>query len=139
MTHPAGKKGDLLRFLKFALFSASAGIIQVVSFTALFELVRLPYWPSYLIALVLSVVYNFTLNRRFTFKSSASFSKGMALVLLYYLVFTPLSTWGGDRLVALGANEYLVLGGSMLTNFVTEYLFCRLFVFRGSIDTRKPN
>jgi putative flippase GtrA len=139
MTKPAGKKGDLLRFLKFALFSASAGIIQVVSFTALFELVSLPYWPSYLIALVLSVVYNFTLNRRFTFRSSASFSKGMALVLLYYLVFTPLSTWGGDRLVALGANEYLVLGGSMLLNFVTEYLFCRLFVFRGSIDTRKPN
>ena len=139
MAHTAGKKGDLLRFLKFALFSASAGIIQLLSFTLLFELTRLPYWPSYLIALVLSVVYNFTLNRRFTFRSSASFSKGMALVLLYYLVFTPLSTWGGDRLVALGANEYLVLGGSMLTNFVTEYLFCRLFVFRGSMDTRKPN
>lgn len=130
------KKGDLIRFLKFTLFSASAGIIQVLSFTLLFELAHLPYWPSYLIALVLSVLYNFTLNRRFTFKSSDSFSKGMVLVLCYYLVFTPLSTWGGDSLVKLGINEYVVLIGTMLVNFVTEYLFCRLFVFRGSLDTR---
>lgn len=127
---------DFVRFLKFALFSASAGILQIGSFTLLFELARLPYWPAYLIALLLSVVYNFTVNRRFTFKSIENYAGGMLKVLLYYLAFTPLSTWWGDRLTALGANGYLVLIGTMLVNFVTEYLFCRFFIYRHSMDTR---
>ena len=50
--------------------------------------------------------------------------------------FTPLSTWWGARLTALGMNEYLVLIGTMLVNFVTEYLFCRFFIYRHSLDTR---
>ena len=128
--------GDFLRFLKFTLFSASAGIIQILSFTLLFELAGFPYWPAYLIALTLSVVYNFTINRRFTFKSMENYAGGMLKVLGYYLLFTPLSTWWGDRLTAAGVNEYLVLIGTMLVNFITEYLFCRFFVYRKSMDTR---
>ena len=127
---------DFLRFIKFTLFSASAGILQIASFTLLFELAHLPYWPAYLIALTLSVVYNFTINRRFTFKSIENYTGGMLKVLGYYLVFTPLSTWWGARLTALGMNEYLVLIGTMLVNFVTEYLFCRFFIYRHSMDTR---
>lgn len=134
---PASKRQDIIRFLKFTLFSASAGLIQIASFTALFELARLTYWPAYLIALTLSVVYNFTINRRFTFKSVQNYTSGMLKVLGYYLVFTPLSTWWGAELTALGVNEYLVLIGTMLVNFVTEYLFCRFFVYRHSLDTRQ--
>ena len=123
------------QFIKFTLFSISAGLIQAGAFALLNELTGLPYWPSYLIALVLSVVWNLTFNRRFTFRSSINMSKAMALVLLYYAVFTPLSTWWGDALTGIGWNEYLVLGGTMVINFVTEYLFQSLVVFRGTMNT----
>ncbi len=134
---PSSRKQDVIRFLKFTLFSASAGLIQIAVFTALFELARLPYWPAYLIALTLSVVYNFTVNRRFTFRSVRNYAGGMLRVLGYYLAFTPLSTWWGAELTALGVNEYLVLIGTMIINFVTEYLYCRFFVYRHSLDTRQ--
>lgn len=123
------------QFIKFTLFSISAGLIQAGAFALLNELTGLPYWPSYLIALVLSVIWNLTFNRRFTFRSSVNMSKAMALVLAYYAVFTPLSTWWGDALTSIGWNEYLVLGGTMVINFVTEYLFQSLVVFRGTMNT----
>lgn len=125
------------QFIKFTLFSISAGLIQAGAFALLNELTGLPYWPSYLIALVLSVIWNLTFNRRFTFRSSVNMSKAMALVLAYYAVFTPLSTWWGDALTGIGWNEYLVLGGTMVINFVTEYLFQSLVVFRGTMNTNE--
>ena len=130
-------KKELLRTLKFTLFSASAGIIQVLSFTLLNEILHLEYWFSYLIALVLSVLWNFTLNRKFTFKSAANVPIAMLKVAAYYLVFTPLSTWWTDVLTGegLGWNEYLVLALTMIVNFTTEYLYDRFFVFNKSIDT----
>ena len=131
-------KKELLRSLKFLLFSISAGVIQIVSFTLLNELTPLPYWVSYLIALVLSVVWNFTLNRKFTFQSANNVPKAMAMVLGYYAVFTPLSTILGNWLVeSCGWNEYLVTVMNMLLNFVTEYLFDTFVVFRGSMDTNE--
>lgn len=123
------------QFLKFTLFSASAGLIQAGSFTLLNETTGFPYWPSYLIALTLSVVWNFTFNRRYTFKSTANIPKAMTQVLLYYAVFTPLSTLWGDALTGIGWNEYIVLGGTMLINFVTEFLFQSLVVFRKTMNT----
>jgi len=129
-------KQNAVQFLKFTLFSITAGAIQAVSFSILYSLIVLPYWPSYLAALILSVVYNFTVNRRFTFKSAANIPKAMAQILGYYAVFTPLSTWWGDRLTAAGWNGYIVLGGTMIINFVTEFLFSRLVVYRNSINTR---
>ena len=122
------KKKELVRVVRFTLFSASAGLIEFGSFAALSALTAWSYWPRYLIALVLSVVWNFTLNRKFTFKSANNVPKAMALVLLYYAVFTPTST-------LLGWNDYLVTVLNMLLNFATEYLYDRLVVFRGSIDT----
>ncbi len=134
-------KAELIRSVKFVLFSISAGIIQVGSFTLLNELLQLNYWVSYLVSLVLSVLWNFTLNRKFTFKSAANVPVAMMKVALFYLVFTPLSTWWTAVLTepAYGMmwNEYLVLAGTMLINFVTEYLFDRFFVFGKSIDTAK--
>ncbi|NLA77427.1 MAG: GtrA family protein [Clostridiales bacterium] len=129
------KKQNLLQGVKFALFSASAGIIEVASFALFNEVAELPYWPAYLIALALSVLYNFTLNRRFTFKSANNIPVAMLKVALFYCVFTPLSTWGGARVEAMGVNEYIVLACTMALNFVTEFLFCRFIVYRGSINT----
>ena len=57
---------EFVRVVKFTLFSISAGLIEMGAFALLNELVRLPYWVSYLTALVLSVLWNFTLNRKFT-------------------------------------------------------------------------
>ena len=127
---------ELLRAVKFTLFSISAGVIEIVSFSLLTELTALPYWPCYLIALVLSVVWNFTLNRKFTFKSAANVPLDMLKVLCYYAVFTPLSTLLGHWLAdVLLWNGYLVTVLNMLLNFVTEFLYQRFFVFGKSIDS----
>lgn len=132
------KKDEIVRTVKFVLFSISAGLIQIVSFALMNELLDLPYWPCYLTALVLSVIWNFTLNRKFTFKSANNVPIAMAQVLAYYAVFTPLSTLLGNYLAeTLLWNEYLVTLLNMLLNFVTEYLFDRFVVFRNSIDTAK--
>lgn len=126
---------ELRRAIEFVLFSCMAGIIQATVFALLDELLHLPYWPAYLTALTLSVLYNFTVNRRFTFRSAANIPKAMAKVFGYYCVFTPLSSWWGTALTNAGWNEYLVLAGTMLINLATEFLFCRFVVYRGSIDT----
>ena len=132
-------KKELLRSLKFVLFSISAGIIQVASFALMEELLHLSHWLSYLVSLVLSVLWNFTLNRKFTFCSANNIPKAMALVAVFYLVFTPLSTWWTAVLTgsAFGWNAYVVLIMTMLINLVTEYLFDRFFVFGTSIDSAK--
>ena len=127
---------ELFRFAKFLMCSISAGLIEIITFTILNEFVKWSYWPCYLIALVLSVVWNFTLNRKFTFKSAANVPIAMAKVLGYYAVFTPLTTIGGNYLTeTLMWNEYLVTAMNMVLNFVTEFLFQRYFVFNKSIDT----
>ena len=144
------KNSNALQAVKFALFSASAGIIQVGSFTLLNELV-LPnihiqnekimailsaeYGVCYLIALILSVLWNFTFNRRFTFKSAANIPIAMAKVFGFYLVFTPLSTWLGNMATGKGINEYIVLGLTMLSNMVLEYLFCKFVVYKNQENT----
>lgn len=132
-------KKEVLRSLKFVLFSISAGVIQVVSFTLLEEVIHLEHWLSYLISLVLSVLWNFTLNRKFTFCSANNVPVAMLLVALFYAVFTPVSTWWTAVLTgpAVGWNEYLVLAITMVINFVTEYVYDRFVVFGKSIDTAK--
>lgn len=121
--------------VKFTLFSISAGLIQVAAFTLMETVFHLPYWPSYLTALVLSVLWNFTFNRRYTFRSDASVGRSMLLVALFYAVFTPVSTWGGHVLTTAGWNDFLVLAITMAVNFVTEFLYQRFVVYRNRIDT----
>lgn len=144
------KNSNAIQAVKFALFSASAGIIQVASFTLLNELV-LPniniqneklmeilsaeYGVCYLIALILSVLWNFTFNRRFTFKSAANIPIAMAKVFGFYLIFTPVSTWLGNMATDKGINEYIVLGVTMLSNMVLEYLFCKFVVYKNQENT----
>ncbi|MBP7222076.1 MAG: GtrA family protein [Sedimentibacter sp.] len=131
-------KKETIRGLKFTLFSLSAGIIEIASFTLLNELTGWPYWACYLTALVLSVLWNFTLNRRYTFRSSANVSSAMFKTFLFYLVFTPVSTFLGDYLAdTLMWNEYLVTILIMVSNFILEFLYQRFYVFRKSIDTNE--
>lgn len=133
------KKKELIRTVKFILFSISAGVIQIGSFTLLFELCHLPEWTCYIISLALSVLWNFTLNRKYTFQSAANVPIAMTKVACFYLVFAPLSTWWTAALTepAYGImwNGYVVEILTMLVNFVTEYIFQRFFVFGKSLDT----
>ena len=128
------------RFLKFVLFSASAGLIEIGSFALLNELLDWPYWPSYLIALVLSVLWNFTLNRKFTFQSAANVPVAMLKVACFYAVFTPLTGWLEHfYTMTLGWNEYVATILNMVLNLVTEFFYQRYFVFGKSIDTAKKD
>lgn len=132
------RKQEFMRTLKFFIFSVSAGVIQILSFTAMNELLGdwWGYWPSYLISLILSVLWNFTFNRRFTFKSASNVPVAMLKVFAFYAVFTPLSTLLGDYLVkTAGWNEYLVTALNMVINLILEFLYQRFFVFNKTIDT----
>ena len=128
------KKKQIWQAVKFTLFSVSAGAIQVGSF-ALLEIFIQDYWVPYLISLVLSILWNFTLNRRYTFKSAANVPVAMAKVFGFYLVFTPVSTYLGHLAEGYGVNDFVILVVTMLANFVLEFLFCKLVVYRGKENT----
>lgn len=131
------KKKEFIRMSKFLIFSISAGVIEAAVFALLNELTELPYWPCYLSALILSVVWNFTLNRQFTFKAANNIPVAMAKVAAFYVIFTPITTIGGNYLVdTIGWNEYLVTAMNMVLNFATEYVYDRFFVFGKMIDTK---
>ncbi len=130
-------KERLVQAVKFVFFSASAGVIQLGSFTLMNEIFKWNYWVCYLIALVLSVVWNFTLNREFTFKSAANVPVAMLKVFAFYAVFTPLSTWGGEAVTDAGVNEYIVVGVTMVLTMVLEFLYCTFLVYKNSMNTKK--
>ena len=131
-------KETKIQVVKFVLFSISAGIIETTVFTLLKLITPWSYWPCYLIALVCSVVWNFTLNREFTFKSANNVPVAMLKVFAFYCVFTPLSTWWGHALTdGAGWNDYIVLFFTMAINLTTEFLYDRFFVFRNSMNTNK--
>lgn len=126
------KKESIIQMIKFTLFSSSAGIIQVLVFTFLIEALNWIYWPSYLLALVMSIIWNFTLNRKYTFKSSVNVPLAMLKLFGFYLVFTPLSTYLGHIADGAGINEYIVLFVTMLSNLVLEFLFSKFIVYKKS-------
>lgn len=130
-------KQDLLRFLKFVAFSLGAGILQIASYTLLFETTDWGHWLCYLPSLFLSVLYNFTVNRRYTFKSAAHVPVAMLKVGLYYLIFTPASTYLGHLAETAGINNYIVEAVTMGTNLITEFLVCRFWVYRKSMNTNE--
>ena len=147
------RKDNIIMMLKYLMCTAGAGIIQLVSFTILNSVLHfdslpvflklfpnaaveeLKYGPSYFVALFLSVLFNFTANRKYTFRSANNVPRAMLKVLGYYLVFTPLSIWWGEALAQRGWNEYAVLIPTMMINMITEFLYCRFFVFGDSINT----
>ena len=127
------KKQNVWQVIKFALFSASAGIIQFGSFTLLTQLTEWDYIYRYLPSLVLSVLWNFTFNRKFTFKSAANVPIAMLKVLAFYCVFTPVSTLLGNYFTAKYADvtaiNYIVLACTMACNMTTEFLYDKFVVF----------
>ena len=130
------KTQEFIRFIKFLAFSISAGVIQFGSFTLMTEVIGWDsFWGPHIISVVLSVIWNFTFNRKFTFKSANDVPIAMALVLAYYVVFTPASAFGGQALEDIGWNGLLVEALMMVINFVTEFFYQRYVVFRNSLNT----
>ncbi len=129
------KKENIIQAIKFLLFSISAGVIQILSFTLMFELLNIKEWVSHLVALILSVLWNFTLNRKFTFKSANNVKIAMLKIACFYIVFTPTTTWLMDYLTSLGVNAFLVEAGTMVLNFILEFLYSKYFVYKDSINT----
>ena len=129
------KKEDLLQSIKFTLFSVSAGIIQISTFAIFNDLIKMGWWPSYVLSLILSIIWNFTLNRKFTFKSASNIPSAMFKVFIYYLIFAPVTTLLGNYLTStLHFNDYLVTGMNMLINLITEFLYQKYYVFKDSLD-----
>ena len=135
------KKIEMWRTIKFILFSISAGVIEFSSFSLLtlipYLALKENYWIPATISLVLSVIWNFTFNRKFTFQSANNVPIAMLKVFAYYLVFAPLSIWLAQMYLVdqLGWNEFLVKGFVMLVNFITEFLYQRFLVFGKTLDT----
>lgn len=130
-------KNELIRTIKFTLFSISAGLIEILLFAILDHFTNWNYWANYLIALIASVLWNFTLNREYTFKSTNNIPIAMFKVTIFYLIFTPVSTVLGNYLAeTLEWNDILVTLLNMICNFILEYLYDKYIVFRGSIDTK---
>ena len=128
-------KNSVLQIIKFVLFSASAGIIQAAAFALLNETFKLDYWVAYLPSLILSILWNFTFNRRFTFKSAANVPIAMLKVFAFYLVFTPVSTVLGNMADKAGINKYIILAVTMISNLVLEFVFCKFVVYRNQENT----
>lgn len=129
------KKNQVLQFIKFTMFSISAGIIQVASFALFNELLKWQYWPAYLVSLLLSIVWNFTFNRRFTFKAAVNVPVAMLKLIGFYAVFTPVSTYLGHLAEKAGVNDYIVLAVTMILNFVLEFLFSKLVIYKNRENT----
>ncbi|MDD7464929.1 MAG: hypothetical protein PUK59_01595 [Actinomycetaceae bacterium] len=87
------------------------------------------------ISLTLSVLYNFTLNRRYTFKSAGNVPKAMLLVALFYALFIPASSWWGNALAQLGWLDWVIKIFTMIINFIGEFLWWKFVVFRGTENT----
>lgn len=128
---------NMEHFLKFLLFSIFAGVIQATAFAFLYELLGLVYWISYLVGLSLLIAFNFSLNRKYTFKSNVNVPIAMLKLVGFYLVFAPLSTWWGNELTELEWNPYIILFGTMIINLVLGFLYNKLYIYRNQIDNAK--
>ena len=122
---------------KLGCFSSSAGIIDAGSFLLLnaFVFGEEQVAISQTISLILSVIWNFTINRKVTFKASDNIVKSMILVALFYVVFTPASAWFMTWATGIGCNEIIAKAISMVANLVLEFLFLRFVVYRNTCDT----
>ena len=129
------KKETIFQMFKFLMFSISAGVVQIVSFALFNEIFAWRYWPAYLVSLVLSVIWNFTFNRQFTFKSAANIPIAMLKLFGFYVVFTPVSTYLGHVAETAGINDYIILVVTMVTNFILEFTFCKFVMYKNQENT----
>ncbi len=132
-------KEMIFQMIKFTLFSISAGVVQLGSFALFDEVFGWTYWSAYLVSLILSIIWNFTFNRRYTFKSAANVPVAMIKLLGFYAVFTPVSTYLGHIAEMVKINDYIILIVTMASNFVLEFLFCKIVIYKNQENTLKDS
>lgn len=145
------KRKGVLQFIKYALCAASAGIIQLALFSILqavipqsgktirfiVEDMDLVTFISTTVALCASILWNFTFNRKFTFKDAGNVPKAMLLAFLFYVPFYPFQTWYVHTIKSLllgplstQASGIIAEGSVMVINFVLEFMWQKFVVFR---------
>lgn len=128
------RKEQIVEFLKFLAFSLSAGVIQLGSFELLYHVIKWDmWWPCYLISIILSVIWNFTFNRKFTFKSASNVPLAMSFAFLFYCAFIPVTVFGGNALEEIGWHGTVVTVLMMVINFVTEFFWDKFIVFNDKL------
>lgn len=150
-------KKEVWRGVKFLLFSISAGAIQAIS-SLLLKLVILDRvidpeatltfiieqptstFIADTVGLALSILWNFTFNRKFTFRAANNVPIAMLLAFVFYVPFYPFQIWYvatiEEQLVNMGSWGFIIgLGTCMIINFVLEFLWQQFVVFRGKVDT----
>ena len=152
------KNSSVWQAVKYFLCAASAGLIQFVTFTILstvfdktgvtasmgkmwfFGEMDKSLFTATTIALGLSIIWNFTLNRKFTFKAANNVPLAMGLAFLFYVPFYPFQTWyvgavTGAIRDAIGQPEatwpsIIAEGTVMLINGILEFCWQKFVVFR---------
>lgn len=145
------KLEGVFQFIKYALCAASAGIIQLVLFTILQAVIpatdktihfitedmELVAFIATTVALCASIIWNFTFNRKFTFKDASNVPKAMILAFLFYVPFYPFQTWYVGTIKPLLAEHMntdlagiIAEGTVMVINFALEFLWQKFVVFR---------
>lgn len=151
------KRQEKLQFVKYALCAASAGIIQFLTFTILqavipdngqtmhfiVENMSVVTFSATTVALCLSILWNFTLNRKFTFKDAGNVPKAMVLAFIFYIPFYPFQTWYVHTIkellgasINIDAAGIIAEGTVMIMNFILEFLWQKFVVFRKKKPTQ---
>lgn len=152
------KRKGVMQFIKYALCAASAGIIQIVLFSILqavipsngktihfiVEDMDLVTFIATTVALCASILWNFTFNRKFTFKDAGNVPKAMILAFLFYVPFYPFQTWYVHTIKsllveAIGTDGAGIIaeGTVMIINFALEFMWQKFVVFRKPKDKQE--
>ena len=149
------KRKTLFQIIKYAICTASAGLIEFITFTILtktpilssmanekvwfFTENNLAWFVATAIALFLSIVWNFTINRKFTFKSAGNVPRAMSLAFLFYVPFFPFKLWFNSYMPEhLGVDSLLIEVITMLINGVLEFCWQKFVIYRKEQDTAPP-
>lgn len=152
------KRKGVMQFIKYALCAASAGIIQIVLFSILqavipsngktihfiVEDMDLVTFIATTVALCASILWNFTFNRKFTFKDAGNVPRAMILAFLFYVPFYPFQTWYVHTIKsllveAIGTDGAGIIaeGSVMIINFALEFMWQKFVVFRKPKDKKE--
>lgn len=152
------KRKTIRQFIKYALCAASAGIIQFLTFTILqavipddgktihflVEDMSVVTFSATTVALCLSILWNFTLNRKFTFKDAGNVPKAMILAFIFYIPFYPFQTWYVHTIkellgasINIDAAGIIAEGTVMIMNFILEFIWQKFVVFRKEKPTQE--
>ncbi|MDO5025763.1 MAG: GtrA family protein [Trueperella sp.] len=118
-----------LQAVKFTLLSGTAAVVEAGSYALFLALDLMPVSWAQAISVALSVLWNFTLNRKFTFKSTGNVPFAMLLVSLFYVAYIPISSVLAGLMDDAGMHPAVIKIIWLLINFVGEFIWWKYVVF----------